>query len=97
MLAGITVREPVIPVVHNVHADTLSDPDAIKDMLVAQIYSPVQWVACVRTMQQRGITRMLECGPGKVLAGLCRRIDRTLQAGALEQPSGFEQALRSFD
>ena len=97
VLAGITVREPVIPVVHNVHADTLSDPDAIKDMLVAQIYSPVQWVACVRTMQQRGITRMLECGPGKVLAGLCRRIDRTLQAGALEQPSGFEQALRSFD
>lgn len=93
VLADITVREPVIPVVHNVNAETLADPDAIKDILVAQIYSPVQWVACLRTMQQRGITTMVECGPGKVLTGLCRRVDRTIQTGSLEQIAGFDQAV----
>jgi [acyl-carrier-protein] S-malonyltransferase len=93
-LANLTLREPVIPVVHNVHAELASDPVAIKALLVEQIHSPVQWVSCVRAMQQHGVTTMVECGPGKVLSGLNRRIDRSLRSAGLEQSAGFEQALQ---
>ncbi|MCR8921946.1 ACP S-malonyltransferase [Dasania sp. GY-MA-18] len=92
-IAGLTVLSPEIPVVHNVHAQTESDPAKIKELLVQQIYSPVKWVSCVETMVAAGIEQTVECGPGKVLGGLNRRIQKSLSAFALEDVAGFDKAL----
>lgn len=82
---------PQIPVVHNVTAATESDPEQIKRLMVEQIYSPVRWVECVQTLAGRGVQRLVECGPGKVLCGLNRRIDKSLEALSLETPEDIEQ------
>ena len=86
VLAGLTVRSPEIPVVHNVHANTESDPQRIRSLLVEQIYSPVQWTRCVGAISNSGCATVIECGPGKVLAGLNRRIDKSLQSYSIEEP-----------
>ena len=86
VVANLAVRSPQIPVVHNVHAATESDPQRIKALLVEQIYSPVQWTRCVETIAGPGATNIVECGPGKVLSGLSRRIDKSLQSFSLEEP-----------
>jgi [acyl-carrier-protein] S-malonyltransferase len=86
VLADLVVRPPEIPVVHNVHAATESDPQKIKGLLVEQIYSPVQWTRCVQAIARTGATTFVECGPGKVLSGLGRRIDKSLQGFSLEEP-----------
>ncbi len=93
VLAAIELDAPQIPVVHNVNARTESDPQKIKDLLVEQIYSPVQWVACVQTMLELGVTATVECGPGNVLSGLNRRIDKSIAVAGLDQPAGLEKAL----
>ncbi len=92
-LAALAVAAPEIPVVHNVHAQTEVDPEKIKALLVSQIYSPVNWVGCVQTMVGKGVVNAVECGPGKVLSGLNRRIDKSLSSFGLEDPAGFEKAL----
>lgn len=92
-VAALKVSAPVIPVVHNVHAQTEADPDKIKQLLVQQIYSPVQWTRCIQTMVEAGIESTLECGPGKVLSGLSKRIDRSLSSFNIEEPAGLEKAL----
>jgi [acyl-carrier-protein] S-malonyltransferase len=88
-IADIHLSAPDIPVVHNVHAQTESDPVRIRELLVEQIYSPVQWTSCVQAMVAGGITRLVECGPGKVLSGLNRRIDRSLQSYSIEKPESL--------
>jgi [acyl-carrier-protein] S-malonyltransferase len=85
------INTPVIPVVHNVHAQTETDPDKIRALLVEQIYSPVQWTSCIQAMVSQGAAQMLECGPGKVLSGLNRRIDKSLQSFSLEEPESLQQ------
>jgi [acyl-carrier-protein] S-malonyltransferase len=92
-ISDIHVSAPDIPVVHNVHAKPESDPDQLRQLLVQQIYSPVQWTGCVQTMIDAGITRLVECGPGKVLSGLNRRIDKSLQSYTIEQPDALAAAL----
>lgn len=92
-IAALDVNSPIIPVVHNVHSQTESDPDAIKELLVKQIYSPVNWVGCVQYMVTQGIEATIECGPGKVLSGLNRRVHKPLSVFSLEDPAGFEKAL----
>ncbi len=84
---------PVIPVVHNVHGKTESDPDAIRALLVRQLYSPVKWVDCVNAMVAAGITSVVECGPGKVLSGLNKRIHKPLNSLNIEDPASLETAL----
>ncbi|MCX2779348.1 ACP S-malonyltransferase [Microbulbifer thermotolerans] len=84
---------PQIPVVHNVHAKPETDPEAIKALMVEQIYSPVRWTACVQAMAAEGTEQLLECGPGKVLAGLAKRIDRGLTCRNIEVPAQFHDAL----
>lgn len=84
---------PVIPVVHNVHGKTESDPDAIRALLVRQLYSPVKWVDCVNAMVAAGITSVVECGPGKVLSGLNKRIHKPLNSLNIEDPASLEAAL----
>jgi [acyl-carrier-protein] S-malonyltransferase len=88
-LADITIKVPEIAVVHNVHAQTESNPEKIRELLIQQIYSPVKWVDCVNTMVKAGVTTTVECGPGKVLSGLNKRIEKSLDCLAIEE----EQAL----
>jgi len=95
-LAGIRVSAPEIPVVHNVHARTEADPTRIRELLVEQIHSPVRWTSCVGAMVERGVTRLVECGPGKVLSGLARRIDKSLASFAIEEPADLENALSAI-
>ncbi|MFV8817312.1 ACP S-malonyltransferase [Haliea sp. E17] len=92
-IADIAIATPAIPVVHNVHARTEEDPEKIRALLVQQIYSPVQWTSCVETMLERGVTNSVECGPGKVLSGLARRIDKTIECYAIEEPAELAAAL----
>ncbi|GIX30379.1 MAG: malonyl CoA-acyl carrier protein transacylase [Porticoccaceae bacterium] len=86
-------RAPRIPVIHNVHAAPEADPEAIKELVIEQIHRPVLWVDCVRALAERGVEILVECGPGRVLQGLVRRIDRSLAAYAADEPAALEEAL----
>ncbi len=92
-LASIRVRAPKIPVVNNVDAEVYSEPERIKDALVRQADHPVRWVDCVRAMAARGVTDIAECGPGKILAPLVRRIADGAQGYALADREAMEQLL----
>ena len=73
-LAGVEMRPPSIPVINNVDVAAAGDPDGIRDALVRQLYSPVRWIETVQSLEGAGCTHIVECGPGKVLHGLVRRI-----------------------
>jgi [acyl-carrier-protein] S-malonyltransferase len=96
-LASIPVRAPRIPVVNNVDADAYDEPDRIRDALVRQADHPVRWVECVRAMAGRGVTHVAECGPGKILAPLVRRIADTAQGYALVDREAMEQTLAELE
>ncbi|MBX3693276.1 ACP S-malonyltransferase [Dokdonella sp.] len=85
-------KAPEIPVVQNVDARIEHGVDAIRDALVRQLYLPVRWTGCVQALAAAGITRIGECGPGKVLCGLVKRIDKSLDARALGTPAEHEDA-----
>lgn len=93
-LASVEVREPAIPVVNNVDVAMVSDPAAIRDALVRQAAGPVRWVECVKTIAAQGVTHVIECGPGKVLAGLTKRIDGNLVGAAIVDPASLDEALK---
>jgi [acyl-carrier-protein] S-malonyltransferase len=84
---------PKIPVVHNVTAQTESNPEKIKALMIEQIYSAVRWVECVNTMGAAGITTTVECGPGKVLSGLNKRINSELTTLSIEKPEEIDSVL----
>jgi [acyl-carrier-protein] S-malonyltransferase len=84
---------PQIPVVQNVDAKEHADVAGIRDALVRQLYLPVRWTACVQTLTAAGATRIAECGPGKVLTGLVKRIDKAIDGRALGTPGEFDAAL----
>jgi [acyl-carrier-protein] S-malonyltransferase len=77
-LADVSIAAPKIPVIHNVDVETHADPADIRAALVAQLHSPVRWVETIEKMSDDGILTVAECGPGKVLAGLNRRIDKSM-------------------
>jgi len=89
-------REPAIPVVQNVDAKVHGSVDSIREALVSQLYQPVRWTGCVQALAAAGATRLAECGPGKVLAGLAKRIDKGLEARALGTPGDLESALADW-
>lgn len=91
-LADIEISMPVIPVINNVDVASCSDADAIRDALIRQLYSPVRWVETIQAMQNTGIDTIIECGPGKVLAGLNKRIARTMTVVPLYDSAGLQQA-----
>ena len=93
MVNAVTFRSPEVPIMHNVHAQNEQDPQAIKALMLEQIYSPVKWVDCVKQLKQSGVSTLVECGPGKVLSGLAKRIDRELTAVATESAADFDAAL----
>lgn len=86
-------RKPQVPVIHNLHARSENDPDSIKQVLIEQIYNPVLWVDCMKALVAGGATRVVECGPGKVLAGMAKRIDRSVDACTLDDVDSLESAL----
>ncbi|TNL13316.1 [acyl-carrier-protein] S-malonyltransferase [Kosakonia cowanii] len=92
-LSNITFNEPQIPVVNNVDVACETTPEAIRDALVRQLYSPVQWTKSVEFMASQGIEHLYEVGPGKVLTGLTKRIVDTLTASALNEPAAMSEAL----
>lgn len=94
-LAGIAFSQPAIPVINNVDVAIVSDPQAIKDALVRQAASPVRWVETVQAMAASGITRVIECGPGKVLTGLVKRIDGNLAADAIFDQASLDAMLEA--
>jgi [acyl-carrier-protein] S-malonyltransferase len=95
-LANVPVHAPDIPVLHNADVKSYSDSAAIKDALVRQLYSPVRWVETVLEFGKRGITHNVECAPGKVLAGLNKRIDTNQQASAINDGAALKLALTTF-
>ena len=92
-IEACSIRSPQIEVVHNVDAQPHRDPKDIVDMLVEQLYRPVHWVGCVHTARVLGATGLIEFGPGKVLTGLARRIDRKLPAQAVFDESTVNSAI----
>ena len=92
-IAATIFSVPEIPVVHNVTAEVETNPEKIKALMIEQIYSPVRWVECVNTMTAKGIAITLECGPGKVLSGLNKRINTDLVTVSVEKPEELLAAL----
>lgn len=90
-LAGIDLGAPTIPVVNNIDVQAQTTADAIRDALYRQAFGPVRWVECVRAIKARGITTVIECGPGKVLAGMVKRIDPELTGAALFDPATLNE------
>jgi [acyl-carrier-protein] S-malonyltransferase len=92
-LRNVVFSVPSMPVLNNVDVKTESDPDTIKNALVRQAASPVRWAEAIRAMAEQGVTHVVECGPGKVLAGLVKRIDPRIQGLAAADRASLEQAL----
>ena len=90
-LREVRIETPKIPVLHNVHVQAETGPDAIREALVRQIESPVRWVETIQKMAAEGVDRIVECGPGKVLAGMTKRIDPSLESLALVDKASIEQ------
>jgi len=92
-LAKVTIAAPKIRMVNNVDVKVETSPEAIRDALVRQASSPVRWVETIRAMRAQGVTHILECGPGKALAGMVKRIDREIQTSSLNDRASIEKAL----
>ncbi|MFM2481127.1 ACP S-malonyltransferase [Celerinatantimonas sp. YJH-8] len=89
----IAFREPLFKVINNVNVAMPSDPAAIKQALVEQLYSPVRWTETVEFMAKEGVTQLIECGPGKVLAGLTKRINKQVSAVSINDNASLEAAI----
>ena len=96
-LAGVTVNTPVVPVVANVLAQAISDPAEIKKRLVEQVSGTVRWRECVTYMTANGVTHFYEIGAGKVLSGLAKRIDPSVNAASIGSPADIDAALAQLN
>jgi [acyl-carrier-protein] S-malonyltransferase len=94
-LAEVEVASPGVPVFHNIDAMPRSLPDDIRTALARQVRQPVRWVECVQAMSDIGAGRLIEAGPGRVLCGLARRIDRALEALPIDDPETLKAALHA--
>ncbi len=93
-LASVNVQVPSIPVINNVDVAIVNEPAQIKDALVRQAAGAVRWVESVQAMAAQGVTHVVECGPGKVLAGLTKRIDGNLVGASVFDPASLEETLK---
>ncbi|WP_303749117.1 ACP S-malonyltransferase [Stenotrophomonas pigmentata] len=96
VMNGLAWQQPALPVVQNVDAQVHDGVDAIRQALVQQLYQPVQWTGCVQALAARGVSRVAECGPGKVLTGLVKRIDKNIEGRSLATPADFAGALEEW-
>ena len=90
-LAETTLVTPVIPVVNNIDVKVETDVAAIRDALYRQAFGPVRWVEVVQAIRARGVSHIVECGPGKVLAGIVKRVDAEAVSGALFDPASLAE------
>jgi [acyl-carrier-protein] S-malonyltransferase len=91
-LAGVEIGVPHIPLINNIDVAIVSEPASIKDALVRQAAGPVRWVESVQKIAHEGVTHVIECGPGKVLNGLTKRIDGTLVGASIFDPASLDEA-----
>ncbi|RYE78325.1 MAG: ACP S-malonyltransferase, partial [Oxalobacteraceae bacterium] len=92
-MAGIQFNAPSVPLINNVDVAIVTDPAAIRDALVRQAASPVRWVETVQKFAAEGVTHVIECGPGKVLAGLTKRINSELAGDAIVDQASLDRLL----
>lgn len=95
-LQEVAMKTPVIPLINNVDVASPSEPAQIRDALVRQAWHPVRWVQTIQAMKAQGVTHIVECGPGKVLNGLTKRIDRDLIGLAITDPASLQAALETL-
>ncbi|UCH41759.1 MAG: ACP S-malonyltransferase [Gammaproteobacteria bacterium] len=95
-LETIDIKMPQVPVIHNQSATIAESADEIRERLQLQLHQPVKWVTSVEFMHRRGINALIECGPGKVLSGLTRRIEKSLQAFAIFDAASLESTQQSL-
>ena len=96
LVSSTAFATPTIPVIHNVHAQTETDAERIKALMLEQIYKPVMWVDCITALKQGGASVFAECGPGRVLNGLTKRIDREITSFAMDDPASLDNALATI-
>jgi [acyl-carrier-protein] S-malonyltransferase len=92
-LAGVALVAPRIPVVNNIDVAVQTDPAAIREALFRQAFGPVRWVEVTQALRARGLLHILECGPGKVLSGLVKRVDADIQTATVLDPASLKAAL----
>ena len=92
-LKTVNVMTPSIEVLNNVDVAVCSDPEQIRDALVRQAFSPVRWIETIQSMTSRGMTHIIECGPGKVLAGMTKRIAKNVEGGSVHDAASLEQMI----
>ncbi len=92
-MQGVAFSAPRIPVINNVDVESYDEPARIKDALVRQAFNPVRWVETIQAFAARGVTHVAECGPGKVLAGMSKRVDGSLESMALADKASIEQGV----
>ena len=95
-LNNVAMCTPEIPVVQNVNADVSEEPEQIKKNLVKQLYAPVLWVECVQLIHKQGVHKLVECGPGKVLSGLIRRIESEIQCFGSDDTGSLDSAIEEM-
>jgi [acyl-carrier-protein] S-malonyltransferase len=95
-LADITIHQTRIPVIHNVSVTPAQDDAAIRVSLAQQLHNPVRWVETVQWFSNQGVDKLVECGPGKVLAGLTKRIDKTIMGLPVFDQSSLEKAVQAL-
>ena len=95
-MANISVQAPHIPVLHNVSVTSSTNSDEIKSLLAQQLHNPVRWVETIQFLAEQGVDKLVECGPGKVLAGLTKRIDKSVVAYPVLDPSTLEKAVQAL-
>ncbi|NYT65938.1 ACP S-malonyltransferase [Alcaligenaceae bacterium] len=95
-LSDVALEIPAIPLINNVDVACVNDAAAIKDALIRQAWHPVRWVETIQAMKAQGVTHVVECGPGKVLNGLTKRIDRDLIGLAITDPASLQSALETL-
>ena len=96
-LHRIEIKLPTIPVLHNQNASVADSVDDIRDLLKMQLYQPVKWVETVQNINARGINNLIECGPGKVLSGLTRRIEKSMQGHAVYDFASLDKTIEAFE
>jgi [acyl-carrier-protein] S-malonyltransferase len=94
-LAGVNFSSTRVSVINATDATPYTDPDDIRTRLSRQVYRPVRWVDTINAMLGAGATEVVECGPGKVLAGLVKRIDRSIPVATIDSLSGLQKALQA--
>ncbi|MFV9473001.1 ACP S-malonyltransferase [Advenella sp. RU8] len=95
-LSAITIAMPSVDVINNVDVAVATTPEAIRDALVRQAWHPVRWVETIRAMKQQGVTHVVECGPGKVLSGLVKRIEPEMTGISIYDPASMQAALETL-